>query len=244
MVTDYDAIADKYPEIEAISIRYYLELPSFLELLGDVRGKTVLDLACGTGAYTRMFAEAGAARVVGVDISEPMLEFGRAAEKARPLGIEYYHSDVADLPDLGEFNIVAAVYLLHYSPSEDHIAKVCARIASHLKPGGRFVSAVLNPDLDHGKLAYGQYGFTGEVVRGKVVDEVVLTMHMPPFMSLRANCWSRGQYEDAMRQAGLVDIEWVPFQVSQAGVDKSGRAHWDYYLANPHATLVAARRAG
>ncbi|MEZ4435100.1 MAG: methyltransferase domain-containing protein [bacterium] len=244
MVTDYDAIADKYPEIEAISIRYYLELPSLLAALGDLRGQTVLDLACGTGAYSRMFAEAGAEKVVGVDISNEMLEYARAAEAARPLGIEYHHSDVAELPDLGTFDLVAAVYLLHYSPTEAHIAKVCDRIAAHIRPGGRFVSAILNPDLDRSKLAYDQYGFTGRVEKGDTVDEVILELQMPPYMALHANCWSRAQYEQAMKAAGLTDIEWIPFHVSQAGIDKSGKEHWDYYLANPHATIVTARKPG
>jgi predicted RNA methylase len=39
-------------------------------LLGDLRGKNVIDLACGEGFFTRSITWAGAARVVGVDISK------------------------------------------------------------------------------------------------------------------------------------------------------------------------------
>jgi predicted RNA methylase len=39
-------------------------------LLGDLRDKNVIDLACGEGFFTRSIKWAGAARVVGVDISK------------------------------------------------------------------------------------------------------------------------------------------------------------------------------
>lgn len=244
MTTDYDAIADKYPELEAISIRFYLELPSLLAALGDLSGDRVLDLACGTGAYTRIFAEMGADKVVGVDLSEQMLALARAHEDKQPLGIEYHRGDVADLDGLGTFDVVAAVYLLHYSPTREHIAKVCAAIAAHLAPGGRFVTAVLNPDIDRARLEYDAYGFRGTVEPGKGDRPDLLTLRMiaNPAMALDANCWSREDYEDALAKAGLEDIEWRPFEVSPGGIDKHGKDHWAYYLANPHATIITARR--
>jgi ubiquinone/menaquinone biosynthesis C-methylase UbiE len=40
----------------------------------------VLDLACGEGFYTRRIKQRDAARVVGVDVSQPMIELARAEE--------------------------------------------------------------------------------------------------------------------------------------------------------------------
>lgn len=54
-----------------------LEQPVFLELLPDPTGLRVLDLGCGAGQLSHHLAQAGAAEVVGVDISETMLGLAR-----------------------------------------------------------------------------------------------------------------------------------------------------------------------
>jgi malonyl-CoA O-methyltransferase len=50
-----------------------LEQRAMLELLPDLAGKAVLDLACGSGRYLATLIERGASRVVGLDISPRML---------------------------------------------------------------------------------------------------------------------------------------------------------------------------
>ena len=52
-----------------------------MELIGDVAGKSVVDLACGEGFYTRRIRQAGAKRVLGVDLSEGMIELARKQER-------------------------------------------------------------------------------------------------------------------------------------------------------------------
>jgi trans-aconitate methyltransferase len=49
------------------------EARAVFDLLGDVRGRTVLELGCGAGHYTRLLLAAGASRVVAVDLSPAML---------------------------------------------------------------------------------------------------------------------------------------------------------------------------
>ena len=59
------------------------------------RDRTVLDLACGEGVYTRQFMRAGAAAVTGVDISPAMITLAEAAERTDPLGCRYVREDAA-----------------------------------------------------------------------------------------------------------------------------------------------------
>ena len=86
MSTDYDAVAEEYKRSKLAPWRTYLERYSLLNLLGEVRGKSVLDLACGEGFYSRLVRERGAGRVVGVDWSSGMIGLAIAAEKKSPLG--------------------------------------------------------------------------------------------------------------------------------------------------------------
>ena len=73
-MSEYDAIAGEYQESKRLSFREHVERYTLFETLGDVRGKTVLDLACGEGFYTRLLRQAGASEVTGVDISAAMIE--------------------------------------------------------------------------------------------------------------------------------------------------------------------------
>ena len=54
------------------------EWPALKALLPELAGKRVLDLGCGFGWHCRYAAEHGAARVLGTDLSQRMLERARA----------------------------------------------------------------------------------------------------------------------------------------------------------------------
>ena len=88
MDTDYDRIAEQYQRAKLQPWRTHIERYTLLQLAGDVAGKTVIDLACGEGYYTRALREQGAARIIGVDLSRAMIGLAEAEETRRPLGIE------------------------------------------------------------------------------------------------------------------------------------------------------------
>ena len=54
------------------------EKPALFSLAPDLAGKAVLDLGCGYGENCAEFKERGASRVLGIDISEKMLEVATA----------------------------------------------------------------------------------------------------------------------------------------------------------------------
>ena len=76
MAAQYDDFAEKYQRIMTSPIlmraKRILDY-TFMRLVGDISGKSVLDLACGAGDYPRKLKQAGASHTVGVDISEEMI---------------------------------------------------------------------------------------------------------------------------------------------------------------------------
>ena len=80
----YDEIAQGYREIvrDVTMPLHIAELYTFALMIGDVRGKTVLDLGCGEGFYSRRLLDLGAARVVGIDISPGMVALAQGAVDA------------------------------------------------------------------------------------------------------------------------------------------------------------------
>ena len=60
---DADMVAQYDRSFVEIPLRRYVELPSVSEMLGDVTGLSILDLACGTGYYAKALRRRGAARM-------------------------------------------------------------------------------------------------------------------------------------------------------------------------------------
>ncbi|MEF8886865.1 MAG: methyltransferase domain-containing protein [Haloarculaceae archaeon] len=107
------------------------EKQAVLDALGPVEDKRVLEIACGTGRFTVMLAERGA-DIVGLDISEPMLQQGR--EKARAAGVadhlEWMRGDAARLPFPDDhFDIVFAMRFFHLADTPAAFLEEMARVS-------------------------------------------------------------------------------------------------------------------
>ncbi len=244
MPSQYDHIADLYQRSKETPLRRYVEAWSFFKLIGDVSGKSVLDLGCGEGFYTRELKRRGAARVLGVDISATMIEMAKQQENEHALGIEYVCSDVKEMPDPGEFDLVVAAYLLHYSESVADLLTMCQQIRRSLARGGRFIALNENPDqLPEHYSGYEQYGF------GKSAE-------LPHQDGAAINYWivagrevfrfsvchfDRVTYQRALGLAGFDEIVWQPLSLDPRGVEKHGEEYWQKYLNNPPVTGLTSR---
>ena len=138
----YDEIADFY---EANWIDEYTDPVSvaLFDLLGPLHGARVLDLACGHGRMTRELARRGAV-VVGLDVSQQLLERARAREATDGLGISYIHGDAASQSVLSAevFDIIVCSFGLS---DIDDLEGAAATVARLLAPHGRFVFGILHP---------------------------------------------------------------------------------------------------
>lgn len=117
-------------------------LPAFLQFIGDIRGKKVLDVGCGEGYNTRFFAQQGA-DVVGVDFSNEMIQLAQEKEKQRPLGIRYCRASWTDLSLFKkEFDIVLSTMALMDGPGYEEALREFHRV---LKPGGDLFFSIIHP---------------------------------------------------------------------------------------------------
>jgi SAM-dependent methyltransferase len=89
------------------------EWPEIRALLPDLRGKRIVDLGCGFGWFARWARQHGAARVLGLDISQNMI--GRARAETSDMAIEYRITDLdtLDLP-ANAFDLTYSSLAFHY----------------------------------------------------------------------------------------------------------------------------------
>ncbi|MFJ8929519.1 class I SAM-dependent methyltransferase [Streptomyces sp. NPDC102364] len=243
----YDRIGEAFEGFKALHLARYVEVPSFLELVGEVSGRSVVDLACGTGFYSRLFKRRGATEVCGIDVSGEMVDVARRIESADPLGVRYAVGDVATTDALGgrRYDIATAVNLLNYSETVDAMTAMCRTIHAAVRPGGTLYALNQSPDYDFDGPSPRPYGFHCELEgsRVEVGPRVRVTAFLEPEpVSFVANLPRREVYAEALSRAGFTDVAWSPLAVSAEGRAAFPNGFWDAYEANPPFELLTARR--
>ncbi len=245
MTTDYDPIAEQYQLSKQQPWRLHVESFTLMALIGDPAGKAVLDVACGEGYYTRRLRQQGADPVVGVDLSEGMIDLARKQEAVQRLGIEYLVGDARCLSLAAKFDLVVAAYLLNYAPDRDVLRAMCGGIARCLRPGGRFVTVNSNPALDfRAAPSYRQYGFETRV-EGSCGEGAPITwtffLEGGPF-AIENYYLDVACHEEAFRSAGFQTIRWHRPLLAPAGKAAYGGDFWSALLEQPPITFLECVR--
>ncbi len=117
------------------------EWPALRAMLPPLHGLRVVDLGCGYGWFCRWAAAEGAARVLGLDVSEAML--ARAQSFGTDERIVYQQADLAQLalPE-GAFDLAFSSLALHYIADA---GRLFAAVHTALAPGGWFVFSTEHP---------------------------------------------------------------------------------------------------
>lgn len=242
---EYDFIAEEYKTSKELSFRKHFEEYTLFTMLGSLAGKNILDLACGEGFYTRKLKQAGAAQVLGVDLSGEMITLAEKAERQSPTGCRYLVHDVAQLPQLGTFDTITAMYLLNYARTREELKAFCTAAFKQLKPGGRFVGLNDNPanDPDHYHY-YRPYGFIKESPADRREgDPIRYTFFNPDGTKFQFNNYylAPETYEEVFAEAGFIDFQWEGPYLAPA--ERVNIFFWIDFLLFPPIIGFSAKKA-
>jgi SAM-dependent methyltransferase len=136
----FDRIAFLYDEL-MLTVPY-AEWFRYLECLltkHQHSPKTVLDLCCGTGTFTRMLMERGY-QASGVDISAEMIDVARRRCLEAGLDIEFRVQDAAKLRFGRKFDLIVSLFdSLNYIVEAASLQQAFHRVNEHLNADGLFV---------------------------------------------------------------------------------------------------------
>jgi len=109
-----------------------------VDVLGDPRGLTVLEVGCGSGDSIARVAEHGAKKVFGIDISTTQIAL---ATKRNRANIDAGRVHLIEAPmektlDLGGIDLIFSIYAIGWTRD---LAATFRNLAAYLNPGGRLI---------------------------------------------------------------------------------------------------------
>ncbi|MDH2997421.1 hypothetical protein A1D22_06765 [Pasteurellaceae bacterium LFhippo2] len=118
-----------------ISLNEIVEKPTMFSLLPDLKGKKVLDLGCGAGGHLFHYLSLGASEVVGLDLSQSMIEQAKsdfAKFFPNQTGCNFYCLPMEQISEIkeSEFDVITSSFAFHYIEDfPDLLRKISAKLA-------------------------------------------------------------------------------------------------------------------
>lgn len=189
-LVDFMDLANALPEYSAIR-------RTLATALGNLAGKKVIDVGCGTGDDARLLADMVGPDgwVIGTDLSEAMIAEARRRHEGRVLPVEFRVADLRQLPfDDRTFDATRAKLVLMHC---DDIEAAAAELVRVTRPRGRI--AVFDYDFETTTVDHPDRRATREIVRCSADGH--------------PNNWSGRQLLRRFRGLGVRDVSVVPHTV-------------------------------
>lgn len=118
-----------------------IETPILLAMLPNLHGKSILDIGCGMGQHAKQYSEMGAKSILGIDISEKMLEYARKHFCAD--NITYHQMALEDICVLNQtFDLVTSSLVFDYVQNFDELMR---NVYALMKDDAEFVFSMSHP---------------------------------------------------------------------------------------------------
>ena len=142
-IYDNETFFEGYKKIREneVNANNLFEIPALFSMMPNLKDKIILDLGCGFGEHCKRFVESGAKKVIGIDISEKMLEI--AKQENVDSKITYINMPMENIWQLNEkFDVVVSSLAFHYVEDFSGVVK---NIYDMLNENGVFLFSQENP---------------------------------------------------------------------------------------------------
>ena len=211
VTTMFDNISNEYDSLNRV-ISFGIDVKwrnKVVSIVNNSRPETILDIATGTGDLAISLAKSNAKKIIGLDISNGMLEVGRKKVNKKELGstIEMVLGDSENLPF--ETNSFDAITVAFGVRNFENLDKGLSEIFRVLKPTGIFViletSVPTKTPFKQGYTFYTKYILP---VIGKLFSK---DRSAYSYLSESASLFPYGEdLNNILRQIGFIDVKDHP----------------------------------
>ena len=154
-VYDNDAFFDHFRDCRNNKVNFNdcIETPILFAMLPDLHGKTILDIGCGMGQHAKQYSDMGAESVLGIDISEKMLEYAKEHNQAD--NITYQRMAMEDIEAINrQFDLVTSSLAFDYT---EDFSGLMVKIHNLMKKDAELVFSMSHPIVTAWDGAYDRY---------------------------------------------------------------------------------------
>ena len=119
-----------------------------MDLLGMKSGESVLDLACGFGRHSLLFAEHGL-DVTGVDLNSAFIEEAKSKAIAARQNIRFVRADMREFKEPNSYGYIVLLYnSFGYFTDQEDDERVLRNSFESLLPGGKMLISVMGREIN------------------------------------------------------------------------------------------------
>jgi SAM-dependent methyltransferase len=204
--------ANAYKTLGIAGTTYEPSFQKSARILGDLKGKVVLDFGSGAGRSARFLINLGAKKVIGVDHNASMVEEAKGENIS---GAEFHLvENTFPLPDYS----VDLVFSSHALMEISEIAKIqttMTKIARVVKQEGRFIAIIANPESAFGH-DYVSYRYPDKPKTLRSGDKINLIIKTSKPFVIEDHYWTLEDYKTALGQAGFL-IQGIMYPKPESG---------------------------
>ncbi len=169
--TSWNNVSESYDKYLSSDKSYHSEIiiPNLKRIIGNIKDKKVLDIACGQGQISNMFFEQGA-EVSGFDVAEDLIKIAKQNNKNisyKVLNAEDFASDYKDQDSYQKFDIVTCVLAIQ---NIENVKKVLENIKNITHKDSKIIFVINHPSFRIPKSSSWGYSQEGEKENNKSIQ--------------------------------------------------------------------------
>ena len=236
-MNDYNTMSDNYVKSHEKPDKKYSMVPTALKIIGDLKGKKVIDIGCGDGFFTIEFAK-NAELVYGIDNSEEQI---KKAQGNKLKNILYQLADMNDC-SYPKVDIIFSPFVLNYLEKVEQLESLFKKFYAALHKGGLFSGIIDLPQSTvHDMARFGSIKRLKKLEEGEKMD-VELYTGEEHIITIHSFYHTKETIEGILGNIGFKEIIWHKPFISQEGLDAMGQDFWHGYIDNCDLAYFSARK--
>jgi len=226
---NYNKLSNFYIKSHNKPDKKYSILPTLLNLSRPLDNKTLVDVGCGDGFFSKEFSKE-AKEVIGIDSSKEQI---KKAKNNASKNILFLQEDMVTF-NYPKTDLIISPFVIGYLKNKVDLEKLFTKFFNSLNPSGKLIGLIDFPKSNfHDNKKFGAIKKSKDLIMregSKILIE--LYCNNKKIVELNAIYHEKETIESCLKKAGFKKIRWENPIISNEGLNLFGKDFWKEYLEN------------